>query len=171
MSKHDLVIPMTVNPPAPLGTALFEHELRGYLQAMAANAALLLRPDLNDAQRRDHVQIIRAETARMAALLDDLKTLGDLDAETLPLLLADTNLAEVIQASADAVRAEALERRIALRNRCRKPLWAQVDARWIHQVLVNLLRNGIKYNRVGGMLCITASTSRAARALCIEIRD
>ncbi len=173
MNTNCQLIPMIAWSPAdaPLGPALFEHELRGYFQAISANAALLLLPNLPEAQRLDQARIIQAETLRMSTLLDDLKTLGELDTDRLPLHLADTNLAEVIQASADAVRAEALERHIALGNRCRRPLRAEVDARWMHYVLVNLLRNGIKYNREGGMLSITASQPSAASAIGIEIRD
>jgi signal transduction histidine kinase len=173
MSKNAQLNHLATTLPAdtPLGTALFEHELRGFFQTMSAHAAIQLLPDLNAAQRLDHARIIRAETLQMASLMDDLKTLRDLDADRLPLRLAETNLAEVIQASADAVRAEALERRIALGNRCHRPLWAEVDACWIHHILLNLLRNGIKYNRDGGMLSITASQSPAAQMLCIEIRD
>src|SRR5258708_39858991 len=109
MGKNGHLNQMTANPPTDtsLRAALFEHELRGFFQAISAHAAILLLPDLNEAQRLDHARIIRAETLRMAGLMDDLKTLRDLDADPLPLCLADTNLVEVIHASADAVRAEA----------------------------------------------------------------
>src|SRR5260221_1551751 len=132
MGKNGPLNQITATLPAdmPLGTALFAHELRVFFQAISAHAAILQLPGLNEAQRLDHARIIRAETFRMANLMDDLTTLCDLDANRLPLRLAETNLAEVIQASVDAVRAEALARRIALGNRCHSPLRAEVDTRW-----------------------------------------
>lgn len=84
------------------------HELRTPLTSIRGYADLFQYAAANEPAERDaHLARIRAETARMSVLVDDLLLLARLDSpdSEAPLRLADTDLAELAVAAAEAFQA------------------------------------------------------------------
>jgi two-component system OmpR family sensor kinase len=119
------------------------HELRTPLTSIRGYAELFSYAAANEPAERDaHLARIRAETARMSVLVDDLLLLARLDAADLDTLLrlSNTDLAEVAAAAADAFRAAHPDHPLELDLGIR-PVWLAADPIRLRQVLDNLLAN------------------------------
>ncbi len=115
------------------------HELRTPIAATAAYAELFERGarDRPDDLARAMAGI-RSETARMAALVEDLLFLAQID-EGRPSAEVDVDLAEVVVEAVDAARAVAPEREVRLR--LDDVVVVTGDAARLRQVIDNLLSN------------------------------
>ena len=98
------------------------------------------------------------EVLRLTRMVDDLQTLAAADAASLHLQLDPCDLADVAAAAADSLGSRfgtaglTLERSLA-------PAPILADARWLHQVVTNLLTNALKFSSPGAAVRIEVSAS------------
>jgi signal transduction histidine kinase len=130
------------------------HELRTPLAALQASTSLLLRPNLPQEQHREIIETLRGETQRLIRMTSDFLDLARMESGRTHLDIAPFDLQKLIRESAEVVKMQAAERDIAVEIDC-IPGEIEGDRGKIKQVLLNLLTNGVKYNREGGVLRIT----------------
>jgi two-component system, OmpR family, sensor kinase len=140
------------------------HELRTPLTSIRGYADLFSYAAANEPAERDaHLARIRAETARMSVLVDDLLLLARLDSAEAdpPLRLASTDLAELAGVAAEAFRAAHPEH--PLEVDLTGPVRLEADPVRLRQVLDNLLANVAAHTPPGtaATLTVRAAPGRA----------
>jgi len=127
------------------------HELRTPMNAVLGFAQLLDLEKLPP-QQREHVRQIVNGGSHLRALLDDLLDLTGIESGHLPLSPAPIAIAPLMHEVAGMLRpaaeAQGVRLRVAVNEGDGRAVVA--DRRRLKQVLLNLVSNGVKYNRLGG---------------------
>ncbi len=151
------------------------HELRTPLAALKASTTLLLRPDLPDNRRTQIIKTMESETDRLSRLTTDFLDLARLESGRTRLETGLFNINDLLKESVDVVRNQASDRHVNIFIDCDEAIMLEGDRGKTKQVLLNLLTNGIKYNKEQGEIHITVlprderhKDSNLAR---IEVRD
>jgi two-component system OmpR family sensor kinase/two-component system sensor histidine kinase BaeS len=140
------------------------HELRTPLSVVQGN----LRAILDDVYPLDKSEISRLydETRLLSRLVDDLRELALADAGQLRLNLRPTNVAGVVQSTANSLALVAEAQEVILRVELPGGLPAiEADADRLAQVLRNLLVNALRHTPPGGTVTVAA----ALRGRSVEI--
>jgi signal transduction histidine kinase len=134
------------------------HELRTPLASLGTAAHLLLRDDVPEEHRRRVVQIIHNETDRLTEMTSAFLDLARLESGRTHFQVEVFDLYPLLEECASMMRGKASEHDLRLEIDVRRDLPSlRADRDKIKQVILNLLSNGIKYNRPGGMITIEAS--------------
>lgn len=135
------------------------HELRTPLTALYGYAETLLK-GVDDAEtQRRFLGIIERQSRRLARLIDDLISLSDLERGLTPLKFEPIAPARIIDEAAELMREQAVRAGIELVAKSTPDLpHVVIDRDRMHQVMVNLLDNAIKYTPRGGIVTLEART-------------
>lgn len=146
------------------------HELRTPLASLSASTHLLVRPDLPPEKRREIIDTIHGETARLSQMTTDFLDLSKLESGRARFVREPFDFARLAAQCLSQISAQASARGIAVDNRVPPGLPAlHGDRAKIKQVLLNLLTNAVKYNREGGAITVAAQPEGA---FCrIDVRD
>lgn len=136
------------------------HELRTPLAALHASAALLQRPTLPEAIRREIAATLQQETERLTQMTNDFLDLARLESGRTRLEIRVCDLLALVQSCVELVSPQADDRGITIRV-IGSPFTVQADDTKIRQVLLNLLTNAIKYNREHGHIICRIERSEA----------
>src|SRR5574338_378858 len=135
----------------------FVHELRTPLASLSTATYLLLRPEISQEQREQIVNNIHAETLRLNALASSFLDLARLESGRVQFRKTSFSLADLLYECKDVMTSKADEGHIQLRVESPEGLPVlEADRDKIKQVLLNLLSNGIKYNRPHGSILLKA---------------
>lgn len=103
--------------------------------------------------------LLRAETARLSHLVNDLQELWRAEARQLPLSLTAVDVADQLRAAGERFAAQAHEHAIRLQvDVGPRPLTARADPERLGQILDNFLGNAIRYSPVGSAVTLAAGT-------------
>jgi two-component system, OmpR family, sensor histidine kinase BaeS len=99
--------------------------------------------------------VLRDQVLRLARMVGDLETLSEADAAAVRLATGRTDLADIAAAAADSLagRFEAAGITVA---RSLEPVAVVADADRLHQIIINLLTNALKFTPAGGQVTIDA---------------
>jgi PAS domain S-box-containing protein len=131
--------------------ATASHELRTPLAAVYGAVRTLRRPDigLNEEERAQFLEMIEAETTRLARIVDQILLAGQLDADAVQVELSECDPA-VIAARVIASAAVYVPDGLSLNLQANGALSIACDEHKLRQVLVNLVDNAVKYSPGGG---------------------
>jgi two-component system phosphate regulon sensor histidine kinase PhoR len=133
------------------------HELRTPLTALYGYAETLDKGVDDPATARRFLGIIARQSRRLARLIDDLVSLSDLERGLTPLKFERTAPLRVIEEAAELMVEQARGRGVALEV---KPVAELVeltaDRDRLHQVMINLIDNALKYTPRGGTVTVAA---------------
>ena len=155
------------------------HELRTPLNAVLGFAQLLRLEGSQLAPRHaDMVGHIEAAGQHLLAMISDVLDLSRIEAGTLPVRVAPINVRTVAQQAVTMLKEQAARKGVALRLDCAcdhpevgcPGLAVLADPTRLQQVLLNLLSNGIKYNRPGGSVVLSLDACRQG-ALRVTVQD
>jgi two-component system, OmpR family, phosphate regulon sensor histidine kinase PhoR len=135
------------------------HELRTPLTALYGYAETLQKGvDDPDTQKR-FLGIIERQSRRLARLIDDLVSLSDLERGLTPLKFEPLAPLRILEEAAELMREQAIRAGIELTVKAAPDLPdVLIDRDRIHQVMVNLLDNSLKYTPRGGLVTLEART-------------
>jgi PAS domain S-box-containing protein len=139
--------------------ATVSHELRTPLAAIYGSAQTLRRTDIElDPEIQDQLLgVIASESDRLGTIVSDLLVAGSLDADQLPVSVERVDPAELAGSVIEAAKTH-LPEAIDLRLKAAKQLARVVaDPVQLHQVLVNLVDNAIKYSPGGGEVALSVA--------------
>ena len=134
------------------------HELRTPLNAVIGFAQLLESDPLlieHPPQRRQ-VQLIQEAGVHLMAMIADLLDLSLAETSHLPIALQDVALVPLLEGCADWIRPQAELAQVRIMLLLPPSAQVRADPIRLRQVLMNLLANGVKYNRAGGHVSLRA---------------
>jgi len=137
------------------------HELKTPLTTLKGLSELLLDFDLSEAQRRELLQDLHGQADRMERLIGDILSVSRIDSGRVSVDFSRVDVGSVVQHVCDEVRPMLKGRTL----KCRVPedLPAVMgEARKLHQILVNLVNNAIKYSEPGTQITLSARGDRSA---------
>lgn len=131
------------------------HELRQPLNSLNAATAILMRPNVPEAMRKEFVQTIQGETGRLNVMTTDFLDLTKMESGRMRFVQEPFNLFDLASECAKIVTPQATQRQVSVHVRIPHPEWrVKGDRAKLKQVFLNLLTNAVKYNREGGSIYI-----------------
>jgi len=106
------------------------------------------------------VSVLRQQTRRLTALIEDLLLLAQADAGRLQLESAELDLKPMIEAALDDLQTLVLERHISVEKELPGELHTLGDRRRVRLVLQNLIENAAKYTEENGLVKVRAFHER-----------
>jgi PAS domain S-box-containing protein len=143
--------------------AHLSHELRtplnaiiGFSEAMHSERFGALSND----KYKDYAADIHTSGKHLMALIDDLLDLSRIESGKLDLNFAAIDLSDLTEHAIRMVRDEAADRHVTIRKSFAANLPRVVaDQKSMHQVMLNLISNAIKFTEAGGKVIISAHTN------------
>jgi signal transduction histidine kinase/AmiR/NasT family two-component response regulator len=148
------------------------HELRTPLSAILGFAQLMESgsPSPTTSQKRSIDEILKAGWY-LLELINEILDLALIESGKLSLSPEPLSLAEVMHECQAMVEPQAQKRDIRITfPRFEIPYFVKADRTRVKQVLINLLTNAIKYNKVGGTVVVDCTASTAER-IRISVKD
>jgi PAS domain S-box-containing protein len=149
--------------------AILSHELRTPLNA-ALGWAHMLREMPRDAPATRHaVDTIYRNLLVQAGLVSDIVDISRITKGALAIESAPVDLAAVINGAMDMVRESARTRQITLESQVNGDAVELVgDAKRLQQVFWNLLSNGVRFGRDGGLVSVKAESEGKSVRITVE---
>lgn len=145
------------------------HDLRTPLNAILGFAQLLdTDPSLGDEQIENVRQILKGGS-HLLELINEVLDIARIEAGLLALSIEPLQVSEVLSEVVDLMRPLASARRVSVAVHLNHDLQVLADRSRFRQILLNLLGNAVKYNRVGGDVRVTAE--RVAGRIRIRVSD
>lgn len=138
--------------------------IRGYAETLADMPAVR-----GDANAEKFVSIVLRNSLELTKLIDEMLTLAGLESGALPLNIRPYDLRVALERVKETVGPRAKEASVELLFDIPAEFaLLEVDAQRFDSVLLNLVDNGIKYNRVGGFVKISARQTQSQFFIYIE---
>src|SRR5688572_15711160 len=131
------------------------HELRTPLTAIIAFVETLETGAMEDPESAQRfLSIIRKNASRMHGLIDDILELTAIEGGNVTLRAATVDLNELVAEVCASLAAKAAAQNVTLVNQVEADATVFADARRLEQMLTNLIDNGIKFSRDGGIVTV-----------------
>ena len=140
------------------------HDLRTPLNAIMGFAQLLkMDPSADD--RQEHLRQILCAGEHLGNLISELLDIARIETGGLCLVRQSISVSEVVHEAVNLVRPLAAQRDVVLSvdREVDEPVYLLADRKKLMQILLNLLTNAIKYNRLGGDVVVTCAYQSAGR--------
>lgn len=156
------------------------HQLKTPVAVLRAGLDHLSRETGLSGPQAAEIAVLRQQTRRLTALIDDLLLLAQADAGRLVLEAEDIDLVPLIAAAEDDLQALVAERGIPVEHELPVTLTAKADRRRVMLVLQNLIENAAKYTPDGGAVRIRAwrdgawarvAVANSGEAIAVEARE
>ena len=146
------------------------HELRTPLTSIKGFIETLLGGAANDPVANERfLKIIAEETDRLGRLVEDILTLGEIEQGAVRLKKEKIDLVSELPAILERFKARLEEKKIELEDRISgKNLQLSGDRDKVHQVLLNLIDNAIKFNKLEGKIILSADQNLAGVTITVE---
>ena len=155
--------------------ANMSHEIRTPLGAVIGFAELLVHPDLKAEDRESYLDAIRRNGAILANVINDILDLSKVEAGRLDIETRPTDFRRAMRDVEMLLAAQAKEKGIALRFHCDDdiPHTVFTDPVRLHQILLNIVGNAVKFTRQGEVEVAArlASAPSGARLIAVAVRD
>lgn len=146
------------------------HELRTPLTAIRGYAETLLDGAIDDEENNvKFLEKIRANAIRLNNIASDLLVLSELESGRLPAEPEPVDVREAVEAAMRTAESEARVRGVTLHTGALASAEVMGHRMRLEQALVNLIINGVKFNRPGGQ--VTVSVERAGADAIITVAD
>lgn len=149
------------------------HELRTPLSSIRAYIEMLLDGEAPDeATKREFYQIIETQTERLQRMVSNVLDISRIEAGVADSRWESIAINEVITDVVKVISPQAAEKEIevVVDPDDGLPL-IRADRDMLHQAVMNLVSNAIKYTNKGGWVRITTRQDEASRRLVLTIRD
>ena len=136
--------------------SLISHELRTPLNAILGFSQLLQmsnEPRLNDEQD-DHIQSIISSGKHLLSLIEELLDLSRVESDKLSVDIHDVSLNDALDESIILMRTAADKKQVKITTNVRHAYIIKADYKRLKQIIINLISNAIKYNKLGGEVTI-----------------
>jgi PAS domain S-box-containing protein len=131
------------------------HELRTPMNSILGFAQLLEMGELNKSQLKG-VQHIMKGGKHLLHLINEVLDITRIEAGRLSLSIEPVQIAPVVSEVIDSIRPQTTEKQVTvkLKPSVTNRLFVSADKQRLQQILINLIGNAIKYNKVGGSVVV-----------------
>jgi PAS domain S-box-containing protein len=144
------------------------HELRNPLAPIQTAARIILDSEVPERVERA-AQVVMRQAQTLQRIAEDLMDATRLETGAIRPRLALLDFRSLVEEGADSVRELAAKRRLRLELvQPQSPLRVHADAPRIHQVLLNLLSNALKYTPPGGTVWLKTTQEGSEVVLRVE---
>ncbi len=145
------------------------HELKTPLTSIKGFVETLLEGALEDKENnRNFLKIIQSHADRLDVLVNDLLSLSQLESKGIEINKTAFNLKPQIDDILKGFKAQLKVRELTLQNNIAESLRLNADKEKIHQVLVNLIDNAIKFNKEKGFIKIDSEEEDGLIKVIVE---
>ena len=146
------------------------HELRTPLTVIQGNLDLAIRQaELDQSESPELYQTIIDEVGRMGNILSDLTMLTNLDSHNEQFQHEKVNLGHLIKSVGMSLKVLADQKKIALiYNKGAKNVEIMGDEAKLEKLLINIVRNGIRYTEPGGRVKMWTSNGNGEAMVAVE---
>ncbi len=149
------------------------HELRTPLSSIKAYVEMLVDGEAhNEKTRREFYQIIESETDRLQRLISNILNISRIESGVVEIHRQSIQPNDVVKGVLDMMAPQANEKGVTLNSELGESspcIWADRDL--LHQAVMNLVSNAIKYTPQGGRVCVQTSIDEQASRLAITVTD
>jgi heavy metal sensor kinase len=138
-------------------TADVSHELRTPLAAMRCVGESGLRQSVSPDQYRETIGSMLEEVNRLTQMAETLLTMSRADAGQLQMQTSEFSIAGLVRESVALIAVLAEEKGQSLNVVVLQDINVKADRMFLHQAIVNLLHNAVKYSPAGGNITISVS--------------
>lgn len=154
--------------------ASVSHEMRTPLNAIIGLTGLLLDIE-REAEDREMVEMIRASSKSLLALINDVLDFSKIESDKLELDEETFSLEACVEDSLGLVASDAAAKGLKVKTEIEAGAtgWFRGDASRVRQVLVNLLSNAVKFTDAGSVSVRVSSigSRESDRLVCFAVRD
>jgi signal transduction histidine kinase len=144
------------------------HELRTPLTAIRGHVDALREGVAEDAEARDaSLEVIRAESDRLARLVGDLVDLAKLEAHSFPLEEHEVHLRELLEQAYQSFAEEARRREIDYRSSLEADPVLHTDGDRVLQIVCNLLDNAFAWTPDGGTVALALAAENGSVSVSV----
>ncbi len=147
------------------------HELKTPISAIRGYAEILggLPPVADDATASNFLQVIERNTAQLTKLIDEMLTLAGLESGSLMLAFKPYDVREAGARVIETLLPKAREANVELVLDVAPDVeFLMVDRQRFDSVLLNLVDNGIKYNKPGGYVKLSVRQNKTHSLVYVE---
>lgn len=148
--------------------SIVSHELRTPLTSVLGFTSMLVKQDLDEASRRQYLEILDTQTRRLSDLVDHFLDLQRIEEGRLELAVESVDVAAVLREQTLLYFGPGGEHKLELKIED-EPLTVRGDPERIAQVVGNLLSNAVKYSPEGGLVEVTGE--EAEGSVRVGVRD
>lgn len=133
--------------------ANMSHELRTPMNAVVGLSHLLIRSHSLSERERKYVETLKLSADNLMELINDLLDFAKIDAEAIEIENVEFNLAEQVEKAISVANVKAQEKNLTLYVNYDPSLnrYYMGDPLRIHQVLMNLISNAVKFTETGSI--------------------
>ncbi len=149
------------------------HELRTPLSSINAYIELLLDGEATDEKsQHEFYEIIKNEADRLNRLIDNMLNISRIEAGIVKIERTEVDFAKAIRRAVEVIQPQAKQKDIGVHVKT-SPLacTAMADADMIHQVLLNLMSNAVKYTPEGGRVTVSVENDDTMGGVMVTIAD
>lgn len=154
--------------------ANMSHELRTPLNAIIGFSEIIrdeMFGPVNNDRYKDYAFDINSASKHLLSLINDILDLSKIEADKFDLSDEEVDLGEVVDTCQRMLSANAEVSKINLTTRIGQNLpLIRADSRALHQIVLNLLSNGIKFTPAGGAVSLSVDVEADGR-LAIAVQD
>jgi len=144
------------------------HELRTPLTALVGYSELLATRAFSPDEVRRQAEIMRRQTRRLAAIIDDFLDLSRLErGEAPPLRLADVAVGPALTAAVELLGGPQRACRVVL-DCSLEPIAVRADPHALERILVNLVSNALKYSPTHTTVTVRARATSGTVVISVE---
>jgi len=134
--------------------ANMSHEIRTPMNGILGFAGLLKEPNLSGDEMQEYIEIIEKSGVRMLNIIDQIVDISKIEAGLMEVHIGDTNINEQIEYIYKFFKAEVESKGMKLTYSVsfpEKELIISTDKEKIYAILINLVKNAIKYSFDGSI--------------------
>ena len=149
------------------------HELRTPIASINAYVEMLLDAEAQDeATKQEFYTIIKSEAERLSRMIDNMLNISRIEAGIVSVDRSEVDFAKVIREVIETMQPQAKAKNIMLLERIGPLIYtAEADRDMMHQVILNLVSNAVKYTPEGGRATVSVETDDNSRSILVSIQD
>ncbi|MBL7670613.1 MAG: response regulator [Bdellovibrionaceae bacterium] len=155
--------------------ANMSHEIRTPLGAMLGFADLLRDPGLSVSERASYTEILSRNGQNLSLIINDILDLSKVEAGHLTLEMSEMKPRSIAEDVVSLLRVKAVEKNLVFEFVCddSTPTTIVSDPLRVHQILLNLIGNSVKFTSFGSVTVRSfgRKTATGKTAVCFEISD
>lgn len=149
------------------------HELRTPIASINAYVEMLLDAEAQDeTTKQEFYSIIKGEAERLSRMIDNMLNISRIEAGIVSVDRSEVDFAKVIREVIETMQPQAKAKNIMLLERIGPLIYtAEADRDMMHQVILNLVSNAIKYTPEGGRATVAVEMDDNSRSILVSVQD